>query len=78
VPNHLSRPEDFGASRLQVATHSKRRSGTVFDGTGLVTQQKSGLNKTTQLFYDSAGRLSYTLDPLNRRIDNTFDDAGRQ
>ncbi|MFA7234963.1 MAG: hypothetical protein WC076_12725, partial [Terrimicrobiaceae bacterium] len=53
-------------------------STVVLDGAGRVTQQKNGLNKTTQLFYDSVGRLSYTLDPLNRRIDNTFDDAGRQ
>ena len=48
------------------------------DAAGRVIGQKNGLNKTTLLFYDAAGRPSYTLDPMNRRIDSTFDDAGRQ
>jgi len=51
---------------------------TILDGAGRVSEKMNGMLQTTKFFYNAAGRLDYTLDPLNRRIDHTYDDAGRE
>ncbi len=53
-------------------------SRTTYDGANRPLTEKNALDQTTRVFYDPVGRFDYSLDPLNRRIDKTYDDAGRE
>jgi RHS repeat-associated protein len=53
-------------------------SDVILDGTGRISEKKNGLLHTTKYFYDTAGRFDYMLDPLNKQIKQTYDNAGRQ